>query len=190
MPTRLRSGARVYVVSAWPRGDGDVVRFRDRSEAHAWVRRIAWENRTELRRALGENVISVHALDDAQVAATLADQLFAGQLTVTLEALNVGAVGLPALGDQSSEADAGEAAYAGENGGAEEEAEEKVRTWLEIVLVGEDDQPIAGERYRVELPDGSVREGRLGSDGSASFDDIDPGRCKIGFPDLDKEAWA
>jgi hypothetical protein len=62
-------------------------------------------------------------------------------------------------------------------------------TWIEIQLIGEDNQPIPGERYRIELTDGSVREGRLNEEGLARVDGIDPGQCQVTFPALDEEAW-
>ena len=62
-------------------------------------------------------------------------------------------------------------------------------TWIEIVLVGEDDQPVAGERYRITLPDGYVIEGRLDAKGEARAEDLDPGNCVVTFPDLDADAW-
>jgi hypothetical protein len=62
-------------------------------------------------------------------------------------------------------------------------------TWIEIVLVGEDDKPIPGERYRIELPDGSTREGRLDGRGLARVDGVDPGTCEVTFPGLDQDAW-
>lgn len=62
--------------------------------------------------------------------------------------------------------------------------------WIEIELVGEDDQPIAGEAYVVELPDGTRRSGRLDGDGFARIDGIQGGgSCKVSFPKLDQEAW-
>lgn len=70
----------------------------------------------------------------------------------------------------------------------DEEAEE--RSWIEIELVDEDDQPVTGERYRITLADGiTVAQGTTGSDGVARVSGIDPGTCKITFPDLDKDAW-
>jgi hypothetical protein len=62
-------------------------------------------------------------------------------------------------------------------------------TWVEIRLIGEDHKPIPGERYRIELPDGSVREGTLDAEWLARADEIDPGTCIITFPALDEEAW-
>jgi hypothetical protein len=61
--------------------------------------------------------------------------------------------------------------------------------WIAIEMVGEDDAPIAGERYRVELPDGKTREGTLDSKGRARIEGIPSGQCKISFPKLDKDAW-
>lgn len=72
---------------------------------------------------------------------------------------------------------------------AEEEEEEEEKSWIEIELVGEDEQPIPGEKYRITLPDGRVDEGTLDGNGFARVDGIDPGTCQITFPDLDKEAW-
>ncbi len=59
-----------------------------------------------------------------------------------------------------------------------------------IELIGEDDQPIAGVRYRIELPDGKICEGRTGPNGRAVLWGLSgPGQCKVQFPDLDAEAW-
>ncbi len=62
-------------------------------------------------------------------------------------------------------------------------------TWISIELVGEDDLPIPGERYRITLDDGSIHEGRLDSLGRARVDGIDPGAAKVTFPALDADAW-
>lgn len=62
-------------------------------------------------------------------------------------------------------------------------------SWIEIELVGEDDEPIVGARYRLELSDGSTIEGRLGSTGHVRLEGIDPGDCVLTFPELDQEAW-
>jgi hypothetical protein len=69
-----------------------------------------------------------------------------------------------------------------------DEDEEK-KAWIEIEMVDEDDEPVAGVRYKIELPDGSVSEGSLDSNGFARVDGIEPGNCKVSFPELDKSAW-
>lgn len=72
---------------------------------------------------------------------------------------------------------------------AEEQNDEEKTSWIEIELVGEDDEPIPGEKYRITLPDGSVAEGTLDEKGFARVEGFERGKCQISFPDLDKEAW-
>jgi len=68
--------------------------------------------------------------------------------------------------------------------------EEDKKSWVEIELVDEDDNPVPGEKYKVTLPDGkTVAEGTLDEVGYAKVSGIDPGTCKITFPTLDKDAW-
>lgn len=67
--------------------------------------------------------------------------------------------------------------------------EEKKTTWIEIELIDEDDNPVPSERYEVELPDGSVARGTLDHRGFARIEGIEPGTCRISFPDLDQDAW-
>ncbi len=61
--------------------------------------------------------------------------------------------------------------------------------WVEIELLDQAGKPVAGEAYRIELPDGSIKEGNLDSQGQARVDGIDPGNCKITFPNIDKKSW-
>ena len=66
----------------------------------------------------------------------------------------------------------------------------KKTAWIEIEMVGEDDKPIVGERYRIALPDGTtVDEGTLNEKGFARIEGFEPGSCKISFPNLDAKAW-
>lgn len=62
-------------------------------------------------------------------------------------------------------------------------------SWIEIELVGEDDKPIPGERYRITLPDRSVAEGTLDHNGFARVEGFESGTCEVCFPDLDQDAW-
>jgi hypothetical protein len=75
---------------------------------------------------------------------------------------------------------------------AERAAPVEEKTWIAIRLV--DDQsppkPVAFRRYRIELPDGTTREGMLDGEGMARLTGIDPGACKVTFPGLDKDSWS
>ena len=63
------------------------------------------------------------------------------------------------------------------------------QSWIEIKLVDEHGHPSAGERYVLELADGTFINGRLDDSGKARVDGIDPGSCNVIFPDLDKDEW-
>jgi hypothetical protein len=73
---------------------------------------------------------------------------------------------------------------------ADDPREEKALEWIEIELVDEDGEPVGNQRYRVELPDGSIREGRLNARGFVRIDRVDPGTCKVMFPDHHKSSWS
>ena len=71
---------------------------------------------------------------------------------------------------------------------AAEENKDKTH-WIEIELVDESGSPVAGEPYRITLPDGTVADGTVEEKGRARVEKIDAGNCKVTFPNLDKEAW-
>lgn len=63
--------------------------------------------------------------------------------------------------------------------------------WIEIQMIGEDDNPIAGEAYTVKLPNGALITGRLDENGWARIESISSaGECHISFPRLDRRAWS
>lgn len=61
--------------------------------------------------------------------------------------------------------------------------------WIEIALVDEKGKPVPGESYKIRLPNGEIVTGNLDSRGLARIDGIDPGTCKVNFPDFDRKAW-
>jgi hypothetical protein len=63
------------------------------------------------------------------------------------------------------------------------------KTWVGIELLDGDGNPIADEPYKLMLPDGSIREGKTDSKGTAGASGIDPGSCKVCFPRLDGRLW-
>lgn len=92
-------------------------------------------------------------------------------------------VGLPPPGGTVGERE--------EEAPAERAPRREETAWIEIVLTTDDDPPLpmAFKRYRIELPNGSVREGQLDSRGVARLAGIDPGTCQVSFPDYDGKRW-
>ena len=72
-----------------------------------------------------------------------------------------------------------------------EEEKKKKKSWIEIELVGEDDKPIPGEKYRITLPDGSEAKGTLDQNGFARVEGFEKGngKCQVCFPERDKNVW-
>lgn len=67
---------------------------------------------------------------------------------------------------------------------------QKKKSWIEIMLVDMEGKPVPGVRYRITPPGGGEpSEGTLNEFGQAGYYQIDPGTCKVTFPDLDAEAW-
>lgn len=62
--------------------------------------------------------------------------------------------------------------------------------WVEIQVVDGEGRPVVGHAYKLELPDGKVVEGKLGSSGVISVNAIDPGNVTLSFPELDARAWS
>jgi len=65
----------------------------------------------------------------------------------------------------------------------------KSKTWIEIELVDKTGHPVAGETYQVTLADGKITKGTLNEKGFARLEPVEPGTCKITFPNLEKQAW-
>ena len=77
----------------------------------------------------------------------------------------------------------------GSGGGGGGGGTENEKTWIEIQLVDEEGNPIAGERYILKITDGSTREGTLDAEGKTAVRGIDPGTCTLRFPDLDAREY-
>ena len=60
---------------------------------------------------------------------------------------------------------------------------------MEFELVDDEGLPVAFEPYTVELTDGSTYEGSLDGRGQARIEGIDPGNCKVSFPNRDAKDW-
>lgn len=72
-------------------------------------------------------------------------------------------------------------------GGAAEDAPPH---WIEIVMKDDHGAPMAGEPFVVILPNGeTAATGTLDEKGFARVDGLDPGQCKIKFPNRESDAW-
>ncbi|MEZ4301001.1 MAG: hypothetical protein R3B70_39060 [Polyangiaceae bacterium] len=65
------------------------------------------------------------------------------------------------------------------------------KTFVAIMLQTDEPtpKPVPFKRYKIELPDHTAREGMLDERGCARVDGIDPGTCKVSFPDFDGDDW-
>jgi hypothetical protein len=52
-------------------------------------------------------------------------------------------------------------------------------TFLDVEIVGPSGKPLAGRKYKLELPDGQTEEGVLGSDGRLRKRNIAPGKARV-----------
>ena len=68
---------------------------------------------------------------------------------------------------------------------AAENKPDPVKTWVEIEVGYSDGAPIALEYYRVEAAGGVTREGWTDEKGKLRLEGLDPGDCKISFPDIE-----
>ncbi len=60
---------------------------------------------------------------------------------------------------------------------------------LNCQLTDQDGNPMAGEKYEIELPDGSIKKGVTDQDGKVSLANIPEGMCKVNFPDIHGSEW-
>jgi hypothetical protein len=67
----------------------------------------------------------------------------------------------------------------------QQEEEVRQKTWLELVLEDLEGNALAGERFKVVTPSGETREGKLDSHGRVRLEGLDPGNCKVSFPNLE-----
>ncbi|WP_224363333.1 carboxypeptidase-like regulatory domain-containing protein [Hyalangium versicolor] len=62
-------------------------------------------------------------------------------------------------------------------------------SWVGIQLEDEEGEPVAGQRVRLKLPDGSVRERVSDDRGRIRVDGVPPGNCQVEFVGIDGSDW-
>jgi type VI secretion system secreted protein VgrG len=68
-------------------------------------------------------------------------------------------------------------------------SKEDPKSWIEVKLVDEENNPVPGQGYEVVEGDGTVHSGSLDENGKAHVKLKNPGSCQVSFPDLDQGAW-
>jgi hypothetical protein len=63
------------------------------------------------------------------------------------------------------------------------------KAFVEIDLKDQDGNPVANEWFKVEFPDGTVKEGRTDGSGHAWVPGPKEGSVKVSLPRLDKNDW-
>ncbi|MBW2108725.1 MAG: hypothetical protein JRI36_08685 [Deltaproteobacteria bacterium] len=70
-------------------------------------------------------------------------------------------------------------------------SEDEDSHYIGIELKDEEGNAVAGEQYRVKLPNGDVVSGYLDDNGKAKVEDISvSGQCKISFPEIHCDEWS
>lgn len=62
-------------------------------------------------------------------------------------------------------------------------------SFITITLKDKNGNPVPNERYRLKLPDGSIREGTLDAAGRAEVPRTMPGQAQVSFPDIAADEW-
>ncbi len=85
---------------------------------------------------------------------------------------------------------ASQACAGAKSSGGKDPLKDSKKTWVEVELLDKNKRPVKGLAIEVTLPDGSIEKGTLSEKGSFRKDGIDPGSCRVRFPDLDAREWA
>jgi hypothetical protein len=69
------------------------------------------------------------------------------------------------------------------------EDESEPTSWVGIQLEDEDGEPVPGQRVRIKLADGSMRESVSDDKGRIRLDGIPQGNCQVEFVGIDASDW-
>lgn len=70
-----------------------------------------------------------------------------------------------------------------------EEEKEQKKSWIEVKLVDDAGEPVAGEPVEITLSDKTVWSGSLDQEGFVRVDGIPSGQCQVVFPKREKSCW-
>jgi len=127
----------------------------------------------------------VQRMADPLVVEEAAKRVASGRWTLSVvDAPKISATGTHG-GDQAG---GGSQAKNGKSG--DDPLKDKKKTWIEFDLLDKNKHPVKGIGVEITLPDGTVEKGTLSDKGSFRKEGIDPGSCRVRFPDLDGREWA
>jgi hypothetical protein len=164
--------------------------FASEEEALNWLRHL-WSQHPELISRFREYVArhcweqEVHRLTDNQIIERLAGLLHSRKVVVHVRETRSGG----RKPRQGSDTLAPAFPLSERKPRAPVIANWKTNTWIAIELKDTDGIPVAGEPYKLELPDGRIIEGKLDRMGTAGVSGIDPGECKVTFPRRAGSTW-
>ena len=168
-----------------------ILDLHDRSFARSWLNRFKRDERrlTAMRRILIDGGFrQVSRFSSDEVICRISEMLYFNRLHIHAQPLPVATAG---GGVNKAESEKfvpfplSERKQRNQDKGSAPDL-----TWIEVHLVDLDNNPLAGERYQIRLPNSSLREGTLDSAGKVRFDGITPGQATISFPDIDGREWA
>jgi hypothetical protein len=162
--------------------------FSSREDACTWLRHLysrTGNSTTQFRQFLSrcQDRGSISRLTDDETVQQLADLIYRRQIVV----LRKVRIASPGTGSKAAQKVDPPFPLSGNKRRADNTA--RLKTWISIVLNDSDGNPVAGEDYRIELPDGRAVEGKLDRLGTAAVSGIDPGQCKVSFPRLAGSVW-
>lgn len=146
---------------------------------------------TEMYRSLGGSLPAMPDFSRPEIQRLIVTRINQGLDRGELQALYRRApAGTGSSGTPGSTGGGGAGPTPGGGGGAPPPSDPTPeKTWVDVQLVNEDGEPMAGERYILKITDGSVREGTLDASGRVRVNGIDPGTCTVIFPDLHASEW-
>ena len=60
----------------------------------------------------------------------------------------------------------------------------KFKDFIEFKLIDQEGKVVKNATYKLKLPDGKTKEGKLDQNGYVKIEDIPPGKYKLTFPDI------
>lgn len=71
----------------------------------------------------------------------------------------------------------------------EAKTKETKLSWIEIELLDNNGDPVAGATYEVKMKDGTVDRGTLNEKGMVRIEDVEEGSCEVTFPEYAPTSW-